>query len=148
MRQRAIGLLARRGFRQYLVGMDYSFYTTVDLSFQDAVDRTVDALKVEGFGVLTDIDVSATFKKKLDLDYRKYRILGACNPTLAHRSLLAEPRLGLMLPCNVSVQETDDGRVEIAAIDPAAAMGSIENDDLAVIATEARAKLQKVIAAL
>lgn len=128
--------------------MEYSFNTTVDLSFEDAVSRTVEALKVEGFGVLTDIDVSATFKKKLDLDFRNYRILGACNPPLAHRSLTAEPRLGLMLPCNVIVQELDGGRVEVAAIDPAAAMGAIENDELATIATEVREKLRKVIAAL
>jgi uncharacterized protein (DUF302 family) len=128
--------------------MEYSFYKTLDLSFDAALDRVAEALKEEGFGVLTEIDVKATLKKKLDVDFRNYRILGACNPPFAHRSLLAEPRLGLMLPCNVIVQETDDGKVEVAAIDPAAAMASIENEALAQVAEEVRGKLQKVVESL
>ncbi len=128
--------------------MEYSFFKTVELSFEKALARTIEVLEEEGFGVLTEIDVTATFKKKLDLDFRKYWILGACNPPFAHRSLMAEPRLGLMLPCNVIVHETEDGKVEVAAIDPAAAMGAVENDNLAKIAGEVRIKLKNVIAAL
>jgi uncharacterized protein (DUF302 family) len=128
--------------------MEYSFYKTLGLSFDAALDRVTEALKEEGFGVLTEIDVKATLKKKLDVEFRNYRILGACNPPFAHRSLLAEPRLGLMLPCNVIVQETDDGRVEVAAIDPAAAMASIENEELAQVAGEVREKLRKVVESL
>ena len=128
--------------------MEYSFNTTVKLSFEDAVQAVTGALKDEGFGVLTEIDVKATFKKKLDLDFRKYMILGACNPPFAHKSLVAEPRLGLMLPCNVIVQETDEGNVEVAAIDPAAMMAAIDNDELAEVAQEVREKLRKAIESL
>jgi len=128
--------------------MEYSFYKTLNLSFDEAIERVTEALKEEGFGVLTEIDVKATLKKKLDLDFRNYRILGACNPPFAHKALMAEPRIGLMLPCNVIVQENEDGTVEVAAIDPVAAMSSIENDELVPIAGEVRARLEKVVAAL
>lgn len=123
----------------------YYIATTLrNVSFDDAVARVTDALSDEGFGILTDIDVKATMKKKLDLDFREYRILGACNPPLAHRALSAEDKIGAMLPCNVIVQAVD-GAVEIAAIDPSVAMASVDNPALAPLAAEVRAKLQRVI---
>ena len=125
--------------------MQYSFNKTVDMSFEDAVDKAVEELKKEGFGVLTDIDVQTTLKKKLDVDFRKYRILGACNPPFAYKALQAESRIGTMLPCNVIVQETDDGKVEVSAIDPIASMQTIENPDLKDIADQIQAKLKKVV---
>jgi len=128
--------------------MQYSFNKTVDMPFDDVVDRVVDALKNSGFGVLTDIDVQATFKKKLDVDFRKYRILGACNPYFAHQALLVERRIGTMLPCNIVVQETDDGRVEVSAVDPIASMKSIKNPDLKEIAEEVQDRLQRVVESL
>lgn len=130
------------------MSMEYSFYTSTDLSFDDALEKVTAALKDEGFGVLTEIDVKATLKKKLDVEFRNYKILGACNPPFAHKSLLAEPRLGLMLPCNVIVQEKEEGGVEIAAIDPLASMAAIENKDLESVAVEVRQKLKNVIEAL
>ena len=128
--------------------MQYSFNKTVDMSFEDAVDKAVEELKKEGFGVLTDIDVQTTLKKKLDVDFRKYRILGACNPPFAYKALQAESRIGTMLPCNVIVQETDDGKVEVSAIDPIASMQTIENPDLKDIADQIQAKLKKVVESL
>ena len=128
--------------------MQYSFNKTVDMSFDDAVDKAVEELKKEGFGVLTDIDVQTTLKKKLDVDFRKYRILGACNPPFAYKALQAESRIGTMLPCNVIVQETDDGKVEVSAIDPIASMQTIENPDLKDIADQIQAKLKKVVESL
>ena len=101
--------------------------------------------KKEGFGVLTEIDVQATLKKKLDVDFKKYQILGACNPPFAHKALKAENKIGAMLPCNVIVQELDDGKTEVAAVDPMASMLAVENDKLGEIANEIRAKLEKVI---
>jgi uncharacterized protein (DUF302 family) len=130
--------------------MSYYIEKTVGLSFDDAVAKTIDELKKEGFGILTDIDVKETLKKKLDVDFAKYRILGACNPPFAHRSLQAEERLGLLLPCNVIVREFSDGsgKVEVAAIDPASAMSMVDNAALKAIAAEVRDKLIKVIAAV
>lgn len=128
--------------------MTYYFATTLDMAFDEAIDRVTEALSKEGFGVLTDIDVAATFKKKLDLDFRPYRILGACNPGFAHKALSAEDKIGTMLPCNVIVQERDGGGVEVAAVDPVASMSAIENPDLGGIASEVRAKLQAVIEGL
>ncbi len=125
--------------------MVYYFTATIDCPFDEAVERAVKALANEGFGILTDIDVSATFKKKLDVDFRKYRILGACNPPSAYKALQAESKIGLMLPCNVIVQETGDGAVEVAAVDPAASMQAIENESLAIIASDVRDKLRQVI---
>lgn len=125
-----------------------SYYVAKTLSgasFDEAVARTTDALKEEGFGVLTDIDVRQTLKKKLDVEFRNYRILGACNPGMAHRALQAEDKIGTMLPCNVIVQELADGRVEVAAIDPAASMQAVENDALSSIAGSVGDKLRKVI---
>lgn len=127
--------------------MSYHFSRTVDLAFDEAVEAVTAALSTEGFGVLTDIDVQATLKKKLGVDFRRYRILGACNPGLAHRALEREDKIGAMLPCNVVVQESDDG-VEVSAVDPVASMQAIENPDLAEVAAEVQAKLRRVIEAL
>ena len=125
--------------------MSYYFSKTLRASFEDAVTRVTEALAKEGFGVLTEIDVRATLKKKLDIEFRNYRILGACNPPLAHRALEAEDKIGTMLPCNVIVQEQASGTIEVAAVDPVASMAAINNDALLPIATEVRAKLQRII---
>ena len=128
--------------------MQYSFGKILELSFDDAVNRVMDELKKEGFGVLTDIDVQTTLKKKLDVDFRKYRILGACNPPFAYKALQAESRIGTMLPCNVIVQETEQGEIEVSAIDPIASMQTIENPELQDIADQVQAKLKKVVDSL
>ena len=128
--------------------MQYSFSKILDLSFDDAVNKVIDELKKEGFGVLTDIDVQMTLKKKLDVDFRKYRILGACNPPFAYKALQAESRIGTMLPCNVIVQETEQGEIEVSAIDPVASMQTIENPKLQDIADQVQAKLKKVVDSL
>ena len=133
---------------QYYMPMDYSFYKTVDIPFEEAIERVTEELKKEGFGVLTEIDVQATLKQKLDVDFGKYRILGACNPPFAYRSLNLEPRIGLMLPCNVIVRENDEGKAEVAVVDPVASMAAIDNRDLGELADEVRAKLKNVVAAL
>jgi uncharacterized protein (DUF302 family) len=125
--------------------MTYYHAKEVDLSFGDAIIRVIEELKKEGFGVLTEIDVKATLKKKLDADFRNYRILGACNPPFAYQALQAEPHIGLMLPCNVVVQETENGKTLVSAIDPVASMQAVENDSLGEIAGQVKAKLQKVI---
>ena len=125
--------------------MSYYFSKTIDLSFDEAIARVTDELKKEGFGVLTEIDVKATLKKKLDVDFRNYRILGACNPPFAHQALQAEPHIGLMLPCNVVVQEGENGQTIISAIDPVASMQAVENNSLGEVAEQVKAKLQKVI---
>jgi uncharacterized protein (DUF302 family) len=128
--------------------MSYYFSKTLDLPFDDAIVRVTEELKKEGFGILTDIDVRATMKKKLDLDFRNYRILGACNPPFAHQALLAEDKIGTMLPCNVIVQELAAGVVEVAAIDPVASMAAVDNPQLGAVGMEVRAKLQRVVASL
>ena len=128
--------------------MSYYFGKLVDYSFDEAIDKTVSTLKERGFGVLTEIDVQATLKEKLDVDFRKYRILGACNPPFAHKALLAEDKIGLMLPCNVVVQETSDGKVEISAVDPIASMQAVENSSLGEIANEVRDRLKEVVDAI
>lgn len=128
--------------------MSYYFAKRVEDSFDDAVARVTDALKSEGFGVLTRIDVQATIQQKLGADFRPYVILGSCNPPFAHRALLAEDKIGLMLPCNVIVQETPDGGVEVAAIDPIASMMAIQNDSLGEVAAAVQAKLRKVVESL
>jgi uncharacterized protein (DUF302 family) len=125
--------------------MKYYFEKTTDYAFEEAVEKVTEELKKEGFGVLTEIDVQATLKKKLDVDFRKYRILGACNPIFAHEALKAENKIGAMLPCNVIVQELDNGKTEVAAVDPVASMKAVDNDKLGEIADEIRAKLEKVI---
>ena len=125
--------------------MDYYFSKTIDQSFDSAIQKVTEALKAEGFGILTEIDIKATLKKKLDVDFYNYKILGACNPPFAYKALLAEDKIGTMLPCNVIVQEKVAGQVEVSAIDPSASMLSIENKDLQAIATEIRTRLKKVI---
>ena len=125
--------------------MEYYFSKTIVASFADAIQKVTDALKEEGFGILTEIDIKATLKKKLDVDFYNYKILGACNPPYAYKALLVEDKIGTMLPCNVIVQEKVPGKVEVSAVDPAASMQAIENKALNDIATEIRARLQKVI---
>ena len=125
--------------------MTYYFNKTVELSFDDAISKVTAELKKEGFGILSEIDVQAALKKKLDVDFRRYRILGACNPPFAYKALLAEDKIGTMLPCNVIVQELDNGKVEIAAIDPLASMQAVDNETVEAIAVEIREKLKKVI---
>lgn len=125
----------------------YHEKTLKNLSFEEAIEKVTEALKVEGFGILTEIDVQATLKKKLDEDIRPYRILGACNPAYAHKAILAEDKIGVMLPCNVIVQQKQEG-IEVAAVDPMASMQAIENKDLVSIAEEIQSKLKRVIASL
>lgn len=125
--------------------MNYFKSKKVDLSFDQAITEVTDLLKEEGFGVLTEIDVKATLKKKLDVDFKNYRILGACNPPFAYRALQAEDKIGLMLPCNVVVEEQEDGSVEVSAVDPVASMLAIKNEKLEPIAEQIRDKLGKVI---
>lgn len=114
-------------------------------SFKEAIEKTTEALKKEGFGVLTEIDLKATLKKKLDADFYNYTILGACNPKMAYEALKAEDKIGTMLPCNVIVQEKEPGTVEVSAVDPAASMTAVENDELGTIAKGVQEKLTKVI---
>lgn len=125
--------------------MSYYFAKTVDGGFDEAIERVTEALKEEGFGILTEIDVKATFKKKLDIEVPPYRILGACNPHFAYQALQAEDKIGTMLPCNVIVREAGPGQVEIAAVDPIASMQAVENEQLGGIAQEVRSRLQHVI---
>jgi uncharacterized protein (DUF302 family) len=123
----------------------YAFSTVLDTSYEDAISRVTDALKEEGFGVLTEIDVKATLKKKLDKEFRKYIILGACNPPFAHRSLEADLDVGLLLPCNVIVYETDDKKAYIAAINPVSALEIIQSQELRNIAEEVSERLERVV---
>ena len=125
--------------------MSYYFSRLVDLGFDEAIEKVKEELKKEGFGVLTEIDVKATLKKKLDVDFRNYRILGACNPAFAYKALQNERMIGAMLPCNVIVQEAEGGKTEVAAIDPLASMQAVENPALGEIAEEVRSKLKAVV---
>ena len=128
--------------------MSYYFSTTLRIAFDDAIIKVKEALKKEGFGVLTEIDVKTTLKKKLDVDFNNYMILGACNPPFAYKALQAENKIGVMLPCNVIVQETGEGDVEVAAVDPLSSMQAIENEALGTIAHQVQSKLKKVIESL
>src|SRR5680860_592117 len=119
--------------------MSYFYSTTSNRSFDETITHATDKLKEEGFGVLTKIDVKETLKKKLDVDFKKYKILGACNPDFAHQALQAEDKIGVMLPCNVIVEEHEDGTVEVSAVDPVASMQAVENDSLQPIAEQVRA---------
>jgi uncharacterized protein (DUF302 family) len=123
------------------------YHSTIlhNVSFSEAIEKVTEALKEQGFGILTEIDVQATLKQKLDVDFRAYRILGACNPPYAHKALTTEDKIGVMLPCNVIVQETGEGNIEVAAVDPIASMAAIENPNLLDIATEIQQKLKNVI---
>src|SRR6056297_534702 len=128
--------------------MSYYISTNFKGTFDEAIQKTTEELKKEGFGVLTEIDVKDTLKKKLDVDFKKYRILGACNPNMAHKALTTEDKIGTMLPCNVIVEEHEDGTVEISAVDPLASMQVVENDDLKTIANQVKEMLSKVISAV
>lgn len=128
--------------------MKYYINKTIATSFDQAIELVTEALKKEGFGVLTEIDVHKTMKEKLNIDFRRYKILGACSPASAYKALQAENRIGTMLPCNVIVQEIGDNQVEVAAVDPVASMMAVGNEQLTVIAGEIKAKLERVIASL
>ncbi len=127
---------------------DYGFRTTLNIPYEEAIEKATAALKEEGFGILTEIDVKATLKKKLDADFRRYIILGACNPNLAYQALQNELEIGLLLPCNVIVYETDEGQPVISIVDPISMLGVVEGSTLGPIANEAKARLQRVIEAL
>ncbi len=128
--------------------MGYSFGKTVELGFDEAIERTTACLKEEGFGVLSEIDISAAMKEKLDVDMPPYRILGACNPPLAHRALTAEPDIGVLLPCNVIVRQDDDGNMHVTAMDPIAVLELVDHPDIEELATEVRARLERALAAI
>ncbi len=128
--------------------MAYYFNKTLNMSFDEAIVKVTEELKKEGFGIMSEIDVQEALRKKLGVDFRKYRILGACNPPFAYKALQAEDKIGTMLPCNVIVQESSEGKVEVAAIDPLASMQAIENPSLRSIAGEVRARLKKVVDSL
>ena len=125
--------------------MEYYFSKTITDSFENAIQKVTKALKSEGFGILTEIDLKATLKKKLDVDFYNYTILGACNPQFAYKALVTEAKIGVMLPCNIIVQEKVAGQIEVSAVDPATSMQAIENDKLTEIATEISDRLKKVI---
>jgi len=125
--------------------MAYYFSKILNVSFEEAISKVTEELRKEGFGILTEIDVKETLKKKLNVDFKKYRILGACNPPFAYQALQAEDKIGTMLPCNVVVQELAEGKVEVAAIDPVASMQAVENPKLGDVAEQVRIKLRKVI---
>jgi len=125
--------------------MSYYKAKFVDLSFDEAIQKATDELKKVGFGVLTEIDVKETLKKKIDVDFRNYKILGACNPKFAHQALTAEDKIGVLLPCNVIVQETEDGKVEVAIMNPAEAMSVVGNEELVPIASEVNNLLETAL---
>ncbi len=128
--------------------MNYYFNTTLTMDFDKAIEVATAALKEEGFGVLTEIDIAQTMKKKLDVDLPPYKILGACNPQYAYRALQAENKIGTMLPCNVIVQDIGDGKVEVSAVNPLASMQAVQNPELGVLAKDVTEKLKRMIASL
>ncbi|MCW8896671.1 MAG: DUF302 domain-containing protein [Flavobacteriales bacterium] len=125
--------------------MSYYYTKITDYGFDEAIEKVTEELQKEGFGILTEIDVTATFKKKINVDFRPYRILGACNPHFAHQAIQAEEKIGTMLPCNVIVQQLDNGKVEVSAVNPMASMMAVKNDALEDIATQVSNKLENVI---
>jgi len=128
--------------------MSYHFSKTLALPFDEAIEKVTEALNENGFGVLTTIDVKATLKKKIDVDFRPYTILGACNPQFAYQALQKEDKIGAMLPCNVLVQQVDPGHVEVSAVDPVASMQAIDNRELGAIAQQVRGLLKKIVEGL
>jgi uncharacterized protein (DUF302 family) len=128
--------------------MEYYFSKIIVASFEETVLRTTEALKTEGFGIISDIDIQAKLKEKLGVGFKKYRILGACSPSHAYKALQAEDKIGTMLPCNVTVIEQGDGRVEVAAVNPIASMMAVENPDLGPVAVEVTEKLKKAVSSL
>ncbi|HID51863.1 MAG TPA: DUF302 domain-containing protein [Anaerolineae bacterium] len=127
---------------------DYGFRKQVDYSYEEAIEKITAALKEQGFGILTTIDMKATFKKKLDIDTRQYILLGACNPVLANRAVTAELEIGLLLPCNVIVYVNDDGKTVVSIVDPEIMLGVVGNAELNDIALEAKERLEKALAAI
>lgn len=130
------------------MGTQYGFGKTVSYAFDEAISRVTQALQAEGFGILSEIDVAATLKKKLGLDMPPYRILGACNPPLAHRAIQAEPSIGLLLPCNVLVRQDDQGKVQVEFMDTDAVLKLVGKPEIAALATEVRQRLERVMSAL
>jgi len=129
--------------------MGYYFSTTLATkNFDEALEKVTSALKAEGFGVLTEIDVQQTLKNKIDVDFKKYKILGACNPHFAHKALSSEDKIGVFLPCNVVVEQNEDGSIEVSSVDPIASMMSVQNDSLGPIAIEVQSKMKRVIETL
>ena len=129
--------------------MKYYFNATVKgKSFEEAIELVQAELKKEGYGVLNEIDIQSTLKNKIDVDFKKYKILGACNPHFAHKALMSEDKIGVFLPCNIVVEEHENGEVEVAAVDPIASMSSVGNEKLVVLAGEVQAKLKRVIQGL
>jgi len=128
--------------------MDYYFSKTLTISFDEAIIALTEALKKEGFGIISDIDIREKFREKLGVDFRKYRILGACNPGYAYKALEAEEKIGTMLPCNIIVIDKGNGQTEVAAVNPVASMMAVQNPGLEPLAMEVTEKLQKVIAGL
>ena len=129
--------------------MSYYFNTTLDENnFDKALEIVTEALKTEGFGIITKIDIKDTFKQKIDVDFKKYTILGACNPTFAHKAISKEDKIGVFLPCNVIVEEHENGEIEVSAVDPIASMISVKNENLGSLATEIQEKLKRLIASL
>ena len=124
----------------------YGIHVTVDCSMEEAEQKAIDALKAEGFGVLTEIDVQAVLKKKIDVDRKPYKILGACNPVLADKALQAEPDLGLLLPCNVVIREEEDGSTTVAIVDPAAMFTVVDKPEMEEMANEVREKFERIMA--
>jgi uncharacterized protein (DUF302 family) len=127
---------------------DIAISRIVDIGFDEAIDRVTEHLKSEGFGVLTEIDVRSTLKEKLDVDFRRYRILGACNPPFAHLALKAEPLVGLMMPCNVIVYETDDGKTQVVGFNPEAMLSTFDHPDLPCLAAEIGEKMKRALGKL
>lgn len=125
--------------------MSYYYTKITDYGFDEAIEKVTEELQKEGFGVLTEIDVTATFKKKINVDFRPYRILGTCNPHFAHQAIQSEEKIGTMLPCNVIVQQLDNGKVEVSAVNPMASMMAVKNDALEDIASQVSNKLENVI---
>ncbi|MFO8234955.1 MAG: DUF302 domain-containing protein [Bacteroidales bacterium] len=128
--------------------MAYYINKTISAEFDDALELVKEALKKEGFGVLSEIDMQQKLKEKVDVDFRKYKILGACNPPIAYKALQQEDKIGTMLPCNVVVQETGKGQVEVATIDPVASMMAVDNKEIAAIASDIKTKLERVVSSL